>query len=144
MPSLLGLDLGEKRVGVALSDETMTIASPFKTINFQGRKQILREVREIAQDYQIQKIVVGLPLTLQGEQGVAALKVQEHIEWFRSHSSFVWVLWDERLTTQEAERMLIQADVSRARRKEVIDQIAAQRMLQSYLDHQNFNKGSHS
>ena len=140
MPSLLGVDFGEKRVGVSLSDETMTIASAFKTLHFQGRKQILREIQAIVQEYQVHKIVVGFPLTLRGETGDAASKVQQHVDWFRAHSSLEWILWDERLTTQEAERMLIQADLSRARRKEVIDQIAAQRMLQSYLDFLRFQK----
>ena len=140
MPCLLGIDLGEKRAGVAVSDETLLIASPLKTIPVQGRRQLLREIQNLIQEYGVSQVIVGFPITLRGEQGEAAQKVQAHVEWFRAHSSLEWILWDERLTTQEAERILLAADMSRARRKEVIDQIAAQRMLQSYLDFQRARK----
>lgn len=143
MPCLLGIDLGEKRAGVSVSDETITIATPLKTIFVQGRRQLLREIQQVVQEYGVTKIVVGFPITLRGEIKEAAQKVQEHVEWFRSHSSLEWVLWDERLTTQEAERILLEADLSRARRKEVIDQIAAQRMLQSYIDFNRAQKDFH-
>lgn len=135
MPTVLGLDMGEKRVGVAISDPFGTIAMPHSTLPFVGRKQILREVEKICQDYpSCELIVVGLPLDLSGKDGTAAVKIKEHVTWFSQHSKRSWEMWDERLTTQEAERVLIAADVSREKRKLVIDQLAAQRMLQCYLD----------
>ena len=134
MSALLGLDFGEKRIGVAVSDESATIANPLTVLSFQSRKQILNELTKLVEEYKISKIVVGLPKTLQGEIGPAAQKVIGHVEWFRNYLAPPWVFWDERLTTAEVERMLIDADVSRARRKEVRDQLAAQRILQSYLD----------
>ncbi len=135
MAILLGLDLGEKRVGVAVSDESGSMALPLKALFFQGRKQLLSEVLKLVEEYRAVQIVVGLPKTFKDEIGPAAKKVKEHVKWFEDQTPNIpWIFWDERLTTQEVERILIDADVSRAKRKEVRDQLAAQRILQSYMD----------
>jgi len=131
----LGLDYGSKRIGIAVSDELGSIAIPLMTLQVRGRKQILAELVRLIDEYHIQKIVIGLPKTLKGEIGPSAQKVLEWVEWLKGSVEPECILWDERLTTREVERMLIDADVSRARRKEVRDKIAAQRILQSYLDH---------
>ena len=134
MEVLLGLDFGEKRIGVAVTDEAGMMALPLKVIEFRGRKQLLEELTRLADEYRVKKIIVGLPKTLKGEIGPAAQKVMKHVDWFKPFLDRAWIFWDERLTTGEVERVLLAADVSRAKRKEVRDQLAAQRILQNYMD----------
>lgn len=134
MPVMLGIDFGLKRIGVAVSDEMMSMAFPLTVIGFVSRKQVLAELQKIVKEYQVVKIVAGLPKTLKGEIGPAAEKIIKHVDWFRSEMDVPWDLSDERMTTAEVERVLLDADVSRDKRKEVRDQLAAQRILQVYLD----------
>ena len=133
---MLGLDIGEKRVGVAVSDEMGMVATPLETIEFRGRKQFLAELLRVVEEVHAMKIVVGLPKTMKGEVGEAAKKVIELVDWLKTQWDKPWVFWDERLTTQEVERVLLEADMSRAKRKQVRDRLAAQRILQCYLDYQ--------
>ena len=135
MATYAGLDFGERRIGVAVSDESGTIASSLKTIEFQSQKQLLAELTAFIAEYQVSAIVVGLPKTLKGEIGLSAEKVMKHVDWLKRHLGVEWLYWDERLTTQEVERMLVDADISRQKRGKVRDQLAAQRILQGYLDH---------
>lgn len=139
MSAILGIDLGSTRVGVAFCQRGVSIATPLVTLEFKSRKYLAEELQKIIREYSVKEIVVGLPQTLKGELGPAAQKVQENVEWFKAHIPVTWILWDERLTSKEAERILLAADVSRARRREVIDQLAAQRILQTYLDSRNSN-----
>ncbi len=132
--ALLGLDLGEKRIGVAFVPAGTTIAFPVKTIEVKGREQVLAQIQKLILEYKAEKVVVGLPKTLKGEMGIAAQKRVQEVEWYQSRITVPMVMWDERLSSKEVERMLISADVSRERRREVIDQLAAQRILQNYLD----------
>jgi len=132
--ALLGLDLGEKRIGVAFVPAGTTIAFPVKTIEVKGREQVLAQIRQLILEHKAEKVVVGLPVTLKGEMGIAAKKRTEEVAWYQERLSVPVVMWDERLSSKEVERMLISADVRRDRRKEVIDQLAAQRILQNYLD----------
>lgn len=132
--TLLGLDLGEKRIGVAFVPAGTTIAFPVKTIEVKGREQVLAQIQKLILEHKAEKIVVGLPKTLKGEIGIAAQKRVQEVEWYQSRVAVPIVMWDERLSSKEVERMLIDADVRRDRRKEVIDQLAAQRILQNYLD----------
>jgi len=132
--ALLGLDLGEKRIGVAFVPAGTTIAFPMKTIEVRGREQVLAQIQKLILENKAEKVVVGLPKTLKGEMGIAAQKRVKEVEWYQSRISVPMVMWDERLSTKEVDRMLIDADVRRERRKEVIDQLAAQRILQNYLD----------
>ncbi len=132
--ALLGLDIGEKRIGVAFVPAGTTIAFPVKTIEAKGREQVLAQIQKLILEHKAEKVVVGLPITLKGEMGIAAQKRVQEVEWYQARLSVPVVMWDERLSSKEVERMLISADVSRERRKEVIDQLAAQRILQTYLD----------
>lgn len=134
MGILLALDLGEKRVGVARSDETGTIAEAFASWTIRSREDLLHQLKDCVESLHPEKIVVGYPKTLKGEKGPAAQKVEELVEWLKARLSAEWVLWDERLTTAEAERMLLEADLSRQKRREVRDRVAAQRILQNYLE----------
>ena len=130
----LGIDFGEKRVGVALADDTTRVATPFETLRFRGRSQLLSELQKIVSEYGVSRIVVGLPLNLKGEKGPAAEKVFGHVEWFKKQLAAEWFFWDERMSTKEVERLMIDSGVGPGKRKAVRDGLAAQRILQSYLD----------
>lgn len=132
--TLLGLDLGEKRIGVAFVPAGTTIAFPVRTIEVKGREQVLAQIQQLILEHKAERVVVGLPITLKGERGVAAEKRIKEVEWYQVHLSVPVVMWDERLSSKEVERILIGADVRRDKRKEVIDMLAAQRILQNYLD----------
>lgn len=134
MPVYLALDLGEKRVGVAHSDETGTVAEAVATVSYESRKELLQALQQYVETLQPKKIVVGLPRTLRGEIGPAAKKVVELVEWLKSNLPGDWVFWDERLTTAQAENVLLEADLSRRKRVQVRDRLAAQIILQSYLN----------
>ena len=134
MEVLLGLDFGEKRIGVAVTDEAGIMALPLMMIEFRGRTQFLGELIKVVDEYHVKKIIVGLPKTLRGEIGPAAKKVMEQVEWLKANLDRPWIFWDERLSSAEVERVLLEGDVSRAKRKEVRDKLAAQRILQNYMD----------
>lgn len=134
MGIFLGLDLGEKRVGVARSDETGTIAEAVETLTYKTKEDLLKQLRRVLEQVRPQKIVVGLPRTLRGEEGFAAKKVLGLVDWLKGRLPGEWVFWDERFSTAEAERILLEADLSREKRRGIRDRIAAQRILQSYLD----------
>lgn len=130
----LGLDLGEKRVGVARSDETGTVAEAVMTVTYRSRAELLKALQRYVETSQPRKIVVGLPRTLRGEIGPAAEKVTALVDWLKSHLPGEWVFWDERFSTSEAENLLLEADLSRKKRTQVRDRLAAQIILQSYLN----------
>ena len=139
MSVLLGLALGEKRVGVARTDETRTIAEAVATLAYKGRRDLAKQLENYLAEFAPEKIVVGFPQTLRGEIGPAARKVADLVDWLKARLPGEWVLWDERFSTVEAERVLLEADLSRAKRKNLRDRLAAQRILQSYLDSQGRN-----
>lgn len=130
----LGLDLGEKRVGVAIAESELGIATPHQTVFFSGREQLAKELKKIIAEYRPEEMVVGFPQKLNGQIGPAAEKITKLVDWLKTQIPGNWILWDERLTTAEVERILLEADLSREKRKEVRDQLAAQRILQTYLD----------
>lgn len=134
---MIGLDLGDKTIGVAVSDELGFGAHPVMVIRRTDsvRKDIGR-VRELAEEYNAERIVVGLPIMLSGTKGVQAEKVLAFIEEMRKRIRIPIETWDERLTTSEVERMLIETGHRREKRKEIIDMHAAAVILQSYMDRQ--------
>jgi len=128
---VLALDLGEARVGVALSDPLGMTAQPLEVIE---RWRLLARLREIIAEYEVQRIVVGYPLKLDGSDGPAAIAVKAATAEIEKETGLPVELWDERLTTAQANRMMIGGDVRRADRKSKIDKVAAALILQSYLD----------
>lgn len=130
----LGLDVGQKRVGVARSDELNLMAHPVGFIKRISDEKVVCEVSKFTREFQVEKIVVGLPKTMKGEVGKMAEEVLAFIDFLRKEISLPIVTWDERLTTVQAERAMIEQDISRAKRKVKRDAIAAEIMLQSYLD----------
>ena len=131
---ILGLDYGQKRIGVAKSDELDFMAHAFGFIPVKTESELFGFVKKVIDENKIKKIVIGLPITLKGETGTQAKKVLAFAERLRNQVACPVLLWDERLTTAQAERALIDQDVSRSKRKVKRDAIAAEIMLQSYLD----------
>lgn len=130
----MGLDVGDKRIGVALSDESAILASPRETITRRGNAADIRKLLELAQQEDVAEILVGMPLSLNGTEGPQAHKVTRFIEALRAETELPIRTWDERLSTVAAERSLLEADLSRAKRRKLVDKVAAAIILQSYLD----------
>ena len=130
----MGVDLGTKRIGIALSDPMGMIASPFAVIGRKGGKADLQEVVAIAQDYDVEMIVVGIPVDLKGQQGVAAQHVSGEIEQLRSLASVPVETYDERLTSAAAQRALRSGGLDSRGQRGVVDKVAAAMLLQSYLE----------
>ena len=131
---ILALDHGTKRIGVAISDELQMIAQPLEFIAAEPFANFLRRLKEILRDKEVEMILVGLPRNMDGSYGPAALKVQEFVAVLKETILIPIKTWDERLTSAQANRFLIQAGVRRDQRKEKVDKTAAAILLQSYLD----------
>lgn len=132
----LGLDLGSKTLGVSLSDTTLTIASAYKTIRFNENDydSLLSEIKKIIDDYNVSKIILGLPKNMSntiGERGEICLNFQKKLI---ENLNIEVVMQDERLSTVEATNYMINADMSRKKRKQKVDSLAANIILQTYLD----------
>ena len=134
MSRILALDIGDRRIGVAVSDETSTISTGVDVIIREAIKRDIERIKDYAKSYEVGKIVVGLPLTMKGEKSIQTGKVEGFIDRLKQSVNIPVVPFDERLSTAQSERLLISADVSRKKRKAVIDKIAAQIILQAYLD----------
>ena len=137
---ILGLDVGDKRIGVAISDPMGWTAQGLEVLERESQEEFLR-LKEIVELYDVEKIVVGLPKNMNGTLGPQAEKVERFIERIGNDIGLPVVRWDERLSTVAAERSLIEADMSRSRRKRVVDKVAAVLILQSYLDFTDRRKG---
>lgn len=131
---ILALDHGTRRVGVAVSDELHLIAQPLEYIAPEPFADFLARLKEILREKEIELIVIGLPRNMDGSYGPAALKVQEFAAALKDAVTIPLQLWDERLTTTQAQKYLIQGGVRREQRKEKVDKTAAAILLQSYLD----------
>jgi putative Holliday junction resolvase len=130
----MGLDVGDRRIGVALSDETATLASALLTLTRAGAKKDADAIASLAREHGAASIVVGLPLNMDGTRGPQAAKVVAFAEGLRRHLAVPVVLRDERLTTVEAEERLRAAGLGWKERKRMVDQVAAVVILQEYLD----------
>jgi putative Holliday junction resolvase len=131
---LLGLDVGTKTVGMALSDVTRSIATPFDTIRRTKFTADAKAIREVIEKNQVGALVIGLPLNLDGSEGPRAQSTRAFARNLATHIAVPMVFWDERLSTVAVERHLIEADASRKRRAEVVDRMAAAYILQGALD----------
>ena len=136
---VMGLDPGDKRTGVAISDPLGWTAQGKKVIESSSFQDIIKEVKELIEQYEVEKIIVGLPRNMDGSLGERAQRVEKFIEELKSQVDIPVKAWDERLSTAQAERTLLEADLSRQRRKQVIDKMAAVMILQNYLDQQTKN-----
>jgi putative Holliday junction resolvase len=134
---ILSLDVGEKRIGVALSDSSRTIAQALKVITTSGSQaRDIAEIATLVNMYDVSLIVVGLPKNLDGSLGERARRIMQFSEKVRQAAGVPVDMWDERFTTNEAHRIYDMAAVKRKKRRETIDMLAAQLILQGYLDAQ--------
>jgi putative holliday junction resolvase len=131
---VLGLDVGDVLIGVAVSDPSKIIAQGLASVRRKGIKEDVEAVQHLVKQHEAEKIVVGLPKRLSGEIGIQAQKVLDFVQLLKKEIQVPIVMWDERLTTVAATRMLIEADMSRKKRKKVVDKVAAALILQGYLD----------
>jgi len=131
---ILALDHGTKRIGVAVSDETKTIAQPLEYIPAEPFADFLARLKKLLIEKEIDLILVGLPRNMDGSYGPAAQKVEAFVAVLKTAITVPIKTWDERLTSVQANRVLIQTGVRRAKRKEKVDKMAAAILLQSYLD----------
>ncbi len=132
---ILALDYGTKRIGVALSDELWWTAQPLETFERRTLEQDISHIAMLVASHNVKRVVVGLPLQLNGREGPAVRAMREFLVRLETGLSVPLVLWDERLTTKEAEEVLIAADVSRKKRKKIVDRVAASLLLQRYLSY---------
>ncbi len=131
---ILALDHGTRRIGVAVSDELKVIAQPLEFIPAEPLEGVLARLKELLEQQQVELILVGMPRNMNGTYGPAAAKVEEFVELLRRSLAVPIRTWDERLTSVQANRLLIEGNVRRDRRKEKVDKMAAAILLQSYLD----------
>ena len=135
MSRALGLDIGTRRIGVALSDSAGTLATPYEVVTRSGdRERDHRRIAALAEEAGADVVVVGLPLSLDGSVGPAARTVLDEVDELRAHLGLPVVVWDERLSTVEAERSLRAVGVKGKARRRVVDQVAATVILQAWLD----------
>jgi putative Holliday junction resolvase len=131
---ILALDHGTVRIGVALSDELKMIASPLEFIPAEPEASAFARIKELIRDREVELIVIGMPRNMDGSFGPAAEKVREFVEKLKVEIATPLRTWDERLTSSQANRLLIQGGVRRDKRKEKVDGMAAAILLQSYLE----------
>ncbi|MBL7158554.1 MAG: Holliday junction resolvase RuvX [Candidatus Omnitrophica bacterium] len=131
---ILGLDIGEKRIGIAISDALGIIAQGLETFYRENPPGIIEKLRKIVKEEGVSAIVVGLPLNMDGTEGPKAKEAINFANELKKEIELPVKLWDERLSTVEVERLMISAGASRAKRKKKIDKLAAQVILQGYLD----------
>ena len=134
---LIGIDLGTKFIGIAICDVNQKVASPIKTINRTKFKVDAQEITDIINNQNIKGAVIGWPVNMNGSQGKKCQQTNDFRQSFRMYSNIPFLYWDERLTTVEAERTLIQGDMSRQKRKKYVNHIAAAIILQSAIERLN-------
>ena len=132
---ILGLDYGSKRIGVAMCDELGITAQGLATIERKNLRSVIAEISRLVREYDVEKIVIGFPKRLDGTEGIQCQKVNEFAGKLESRISIPVIKWDESLSTKEAEAILIEANMSRKKRKTVVDKLAASIILQGYLDY---------
>ena len=130
----LAFDYGDRRIGIAVSDPMGMAARPLMTLTRTTWARDLERIHAIIREHEVRRIVVGLPLDMDGRRGARARVTEGFIEKIKGATGLPVIPWDERLTTVQAERILISGDVRRERRRQVIDQVAAVILLQAYLD----------
>lgn len=140
---IMGLDFGAKTVGVAVSDPLFITAQSVEIIRRKSEnklRQTLARIEELIEEYEVDRIVVGLPRNMNASEGERAIKTREFAEQLFRRTGLEPVLWDERLTTVAADKVMIEAGVRRENRKDYVDAIAASFILQGYLDYLHSNE----
>ncbi|MDI6785311.1 MAG: Holliday junction resolvase RuvX [bacterium] len=135
--SIIGLDVGERRIGISVSDPEKKVATGLRALERRSIEEDIKTIEGIIRNYQAEEIVLGYPKNMDGSIGDAAKKVLSFGEELKSLVNLETIFWDERVTTLEAEKVLIKGDVRRKKRKKVIDTLSAILILQNYLDYKN-------
>jgi putative Holliday junction resolvase len=138
---ILALDPGTKRIGIAISDELKLIAQPLEFVPAEPFADFLARLKQLIQEKEVELILVGMPRNMDGTYGPAAARVQDFVTELKKAIPLRIKKWDERLTTAQANRVLIDANVRRDKRKEKVDKMAAAILLQSYLE--SLNESEH-
>lgn len=136
----MSLDVGSRTIGIACSDALLMTAQGIETIRRTSLEKDFNRLQELITEYEVHELVVGMPKNMNGTKGERAEKTEEFVGKMKEVIDLPVTYWDERLSTVMAERQLIAADVSRKKRKSVIDKMAAVVILQGYLDRLQFNK----
>ncbi len=131
---ILGIDHGTRRIGVAISDELKMIAQPLEWIPAEPVEKVWERLKTLTREKEVELILIGMPRNMDGTYGPAAQKVQAFVNSLRQHVGLPVKTWDERLTSVQANRVLIQGNTRRQKRRDKVDQMAAAILLQSYLD----------
>ncbi|HEV2469042.1 MAG TPA: Holliday junction resolvase RuvX [Candidatus Sulfotelmatobacter sp.] len=137
---VLGLDVGARRVGIAISDPLGITAQGLETLHRKNKKYDLQFLRRIVQQYQVKEIVVGLPLRMSGAEGTQAEKIQAFADDLRKHFKLPVHFWDERLTSAEANRLLRETELSIEKRGQAVDRMAAILILQGWMESRRFSQ----
>ena len=137
---IMSLDVGSRTIGIACSDALLMTAQGIETIRRTSLEKDFNRLQELISEYEVHELVVGMPKNMNGTKGERAEKTEEFVEKMKEVIDLPVTYWDERLSTVMAERQLIAADVSRKKRKSVIDKMAAVVILQGYLDRLQINK----
>ena len=137
---IMSLDVGSRTIGIACSDALLMTAQGIETIRRTSLEKDFNRLQALIAEYEVHELVVGMPKNMNGTKGERAEKTEEFVEKMKEVIDLPVSYWDERLSTVMAERQLIAADVSRKKRKSVIDKMAAVVILQGYLDRLQFNK----
>ena len=137
---IMSLDVGSRTIGIACSDALLMTAQGIETIRRTSLEKDFNRLLELIAEYEVHELVVGMPKNMNGTKGERAERTEEFVEKMKEVIDLPVSYWDERLSTVMAERQLIAADVSRKKRKSVIDKMAAVVILQGYLDRLQFNK----
>lgn len=139
---ILALDPGTKRIGVALSDELGWFAQPLETFERRTLDRDVAHIQRLVDEHDVREVVLGMPFSMDGTEGTQAASVRRFQEHLARCLSVPVIAWDERLTSASAERLLIEADVSRRKRRGAVDRVAAALLLQSYLEHREGADGA--
>ncbi|OFI05422.1 putative holliday junction resolvase [Clostridium acetireducens DSM 10703] len=131
---VLGLDIGDKTIGIAISDPLGYIAQGITTIRRTSDTKDIEELKSICNEYKVENIVAGLPKNMNGTLGPQSEKVISFCDLIKENINLPIIMWDERLTTVAANKAMLEADLSRAKRKKLVDKVAATYILQGYLD----------
>jgi putative Holliday junction resolvase len=131
---IMGIDVGEKRIGIALSDPLKIVAGGHSVLERSSLSKDLEHIKQLCSINEVELIVIGLPRNMNGSIGPKAIEIQEFAQALQEYTGVGIAFVDERLSTVTAERVLLQADMSRSKRKKVIDKLAAVNILQNYLD----------
>jgi putative holliday junction resolvase len=131
---IIGLDIGEKTIGIAICDPLGFTAQGITTIRRKGKKSDVEELKKLCTQYQVEEMIAGLPKNMNGTLGPQSEKIIKFCDYIKEELHLPLKYWDERLTTVAATKAMLESDMSRAKRKKIVDKVAATYILQGYLD----------